>query len=156
MKISVAHKEAMKFEATTAKSSFMIDCPTISPIEYFLSGIIACSASDIYMLPQNQGKTVKNLVVEGEVKRADAHPKKFETLHLTYTFDSDADDDNQAARWVMASVETYCSTINTIRDTTKISYTIVHNTKTIRENEEMISGQGNNVDLGDLDACCPS
>jgi putative redox protein len=156
MKISIAHKEAMKFEATTTKSSFIIDCPTISPIEYFLSGIITCSATDVYMLPQNQGKTVTDLVVDGEVKRADDHPKKFETLHLTYTFDSDADSDDQAARWVMASVETYCSTINTIRDTTKISYTIVHNGKTIREHEEMISGQGTNVDLGDLDACCPS
>ncbi len=156
MKITIAHKEAMKFEATTTKSSFIIDCPTISPIEYFLSGIIACSASDIQMLPQNQGKIVTDLVVEGEVKRADDHPKKFETLHLTYTFNSDADSDDQAARWVMASVETYCSTINTIRDTTKIAYTIVHNGKTIRENEEMISGQGTNVDLGDLDACCPS
>ena len=156
MKITIAHKEAMKFEATTTKSSFIIDCPTISPIEYFLSGIIACSASDIQMLPQNQGKSVTNLVVDGEVKRADNHPKKFETLHLTYTFNSDADSDDQAARWVMASVETYCSTINTIRDTTKIAYTIVHNGTTIRENEEMISGQGTNVDLGDLDACCPS
>ncbi len=67
MKISVAHKEGMKFEATTAKSSFIIDCPTISPIEYFLSGIIACSASDIQMLPQNQGKTVTDLVVDGEI-----------------------------------------------------------------------------------------
>ena len=156
MKISIAHKEAMKFEATTTKSSFIIDCPTISPIEYFLSGIITCSATDVYMLPQNQGKSVSDLVVDGEVKRADDHPKKFETLHLTYTFNSDADSDDQAARWVMASVETYCSTINTIRDTTKISYTIVHNGKMIRENEEMISGQGSNVDLGDLDACCPS
>ena len=156
MKISIAHKEAMKFEATTTKSSFIIDCPTISPIEYFLSGIIACSASDVYMLPQNQGKTVTELVVEGEVKRADDHPKKFETLHLTYTFNSDADSDDQAARWVMASVETYCSTINTIRDTTKISYTIIHNGTTIRENEEMISGQGSDVNLGDLEGCCPS
>ena len=156
MKISIAHKEAMKFEATTVKSRFIIDCPTISPIEYFLSGIIACSASDVYMLPQNQGKIVRDLVVDGEVKRADEHPKKFETLHLTYTFNSDADSDDQAARWVMASVETYCSTINTIRDTTKIAYTIVHNGSVIRENEEMISGQGTHVELGDLDACCPS
>ncbi|MEN8147648.1 MAG: OsmC family protein [Campylobacterota bacterium] len=156
MKISVVHKEAMKFEATTAKSSFIIDCPTISPIEYFLSGIIACSASDIQMLPQNQGKTVTDLVVDGEVVRNDDHPKKFNSLVLTYTFNSDADSDDMAARWVMASVETYCSTINTIRDTTKISYTIVHNGKMIRENEEMISGQGTDVDLGELDACCPS
>ncbi len=152
MKITVTHKDAMKFEAKTAKSSFIIDCPTISPIEYFLSGIITCSATDIVLIPKNQGKTVTDLVVEGEVVRAAPHPAKFETLHLTYNFNSDGDD-TTAARWVMASLETYCSTINTIRDTTAISYSITHNGKLIRENEKMISGQGTNIDLGEIESC---
>ncbi len=152
MKITVTHKDAMKFEAKTAKSSFIIDCPTISPIEYFLSGIITCSASDLILIPKNQGKTVTNLVVDGEVKRAEPHPAKFDTLHLTYSFNSDADD-TTAARWVMASVETYCSTINTIRDTTAISYSITHNGKLIRENEKMISGGGSQIDMGEIEAC---
>ncbi len=154
MKISVTHKDAMKFEAKTEKSSFVIDCPAISPIEYFLSGIITCSATDIVMIPKNQGKTVTNLIVDGEVERAEDHPRKFTKLHLTYSFNSDADDDTQAARWVMASVETYCSTINTIRDTTEISYSITHNGKLIRENEKMISGGGSKIDMGEIDACC--
>ncbi|MEJ2373175.1 MAG: OsmC family protein [Sulfurimonas sp.] len=154
MKISVTHKDAMKFEAKTEKSSFIIDCPTISPIEYFLSGIITCSATDIVMIPKNQGKTVTDLIVDGEVERAEDHPRKFTKLHLTYSFNSDADDDTQAARWVMASVETYCSTINTIRDTTEISYSITHNGKLIRENEKMISGGGSKIDMGEIDACC--
>ena len=152
MKITVTHKDAMKFEAKTAKSSFIIDCPTISPIEYFLSGIITCSATDIVLIPKNQGKTVTDLVVEGEVVRAAPHPAKFETLHLTYNFNSDGDD-TTAARWVMASLETYCSTINTIRDTTAISYSITHNGKLIRENEKMISGQGANIDMGEIESC---
>ncbi|MCW9026271.1 MAG: OsmC family protein, partial [Thiovulaceae bacterium] len=139
MKVSITHKEDMKFEAKTSKSSFIIDCPTISPIEYFLSGIITCSASDMIMLPKNQGKTVTDLVVDGDVVRAEPHPAKFDKLHLTYSFNSDADDIT-ASRWVMASLETYCSTINTIRDTTEISYTIIHNGNTIREDEKMISG----------------
>lgn len=153
MKITVSHQNEMKFEAKTEKSSFIIDCPTISPIEYFLSGIITCSATDVILIPKNQGKTVTNLVVDGEVVRAEDHPRKFVKLHLTYNFNSDGDD-TQAARWVMASVETYCSTINTIRDTTEISYTITHNGKVIRENEKMISGGGSNINLGEIDACC--
>ena len=152
MKISVSHKQDMKFEAKTAKSSFIIDCPTISPIEYFLSGIITCSATDIILIPKNQGKTVTDLVVDGEVIRNEAHPCKFNTLHLTYTFNSDGDDVT-ASRWVMASLETYCSTINTIRDTTKITYSITHNGNLIKENEEMISGGGSNLDLGDIQGC---
>jgi len=153
MKITVTYKDAMKFEAKTANASFIIDCPTISPIEYFLSGLITCSATDVVLIPKNQGKSVTDLVVDGEVVRAEDHPRKFLELHLSYNFNSDGDD-TQAARWVMASVETYCSTINTIRDTTAISYTITHNGKIIRENEKMISGGGNQIDLGEIDACC--
>jgi putative redox protein len=153
MKVTITHKDAMKFEAKTEKSSFIIDCPTISPVEYFLSGLITCSATDVVLLPKNQGYTVTDLIVDGDVVRAEDHPRKFVKLHLTYKFNSDGDD-TQAARWVMASLETYCSTINTIRDTTEISYTIIHNCKTIRENEKMISGGGSKIDLGEIDACC--
>lgn len=152
MKVSVSHQSDMKFEAKTEKSSFVIDCPTISPLEYFLAGIITCSASDMVLLPQNQKKKISNLQVEGEAVRNETQPRKFNELHLTYSFDSDADDIT-AARWVMASLETYCSTINTIRDTTAISYTIIHNGKTIRENEKMISGGGATIDLGKIESC---
>ncbi len=152
MKVTITHQDAMKFEAKTAKSSFIIDCPTISPVEYFLSGIITCSATDMILIPKNQGKSVTGLVVDGEVVRAEPHPAKFETLHLTYKFHSDADD-TTAARWVMASLETYCSTINTIRDTTAISYSIVHNGNLIRENEKMISGGGSSIDMGEIESC---
>jgi putative redox protein len=152
MKIVVSHQDAMRFEAKTEKGSFIIDCPQVSPIEYFLSGLIGCTATDIVMLPQKSGNSVKNLSVSGEVVRNETPPRKFNTLHLEYSFDSDADD-TTAARWVMASVETYCSTINTIRDTTKITYTIIHNGNVIRENEEMISGGGNSIDFGSLQGC---
>ena len=152
MKIVVSHQDAMRFEAETEKSSFIIDCPQISPIEYFLSGLIGCTATDLVMLPQKSGNTVKNLSVSGEVVRNETAPRKFNTLHLEYSFDSDADD-TTAARWVMASVETYCSTINTIRDTTAITYTILHNGNVIRENEAMISGGGSAVDFGNLQGC---
>lgn len=152
MKVSIAHQDGMKFEAKTAKSSFVIDCPVISPLEYFLSGIITCSATDIILMPKNQDKTVTDLVVDGEVVRNESHPAKFNTLHLTYSFNSDTDD-TMAARWVMASLETYCSTINTIRDTTSISYSITHNGKLIRENEQMISGGGSNIDMGEIESC---
>ncbi len=152
MKVSIIHKDGMKFEAKTAKSSFIIDCPVISPVEYFLSGLITCSATDIILIPKNQGKTVTDLVVDGEVLRAESHPCKFDNLHLTYSFNSDGDDVT-AGRWVMASLETYCSTINTIRDTTKITYSIAHNGNLIKENQEMISGGGSSIDMGEIQGC---
>jgi len=152
MQVTISHQEWMKFEAKTSKSSFIIDCPVISPVEYFLAGIITCSATDIVLIPKNQDKTVTDLVVSGDVVRNETAPCKFNTLHLTYSFNSDGDD-TMAARWVMASLETYCSTINTIRDTTAISYSITHNGKLIREDEKMISGGGTNIDFGTIESC---
>lgn len=152
MKVTVSHLNGMKFEAKTEKSSFIIDCPIISPVEYFLAGIITCSATDMVLLPKNQGKTVSDLIIDGEVVRNEEQPRKFNLLHLTYKFNSDADDIT-ASRWVMASLETYCSTINTIRDTTEISYSIVHNGNIICENEKMISGGGSKIDFGNIESC---
>ncbi len=142
----------MRFECKTAKGSFVIDCPQISPLEYFLSGLLTCTASDIVMIPQNQGFEVRNLEVEGEAERGDGLPKKFATLHIRYRFDSDADD-TTAARWVMASLENYCTTVNSVRDGVKITYTVVHNGRTVRDNEAIISGGGGDYDLGDIGGC---
>ncbi len=152
MKVTISHVEGMKFEAKTSKSSFIIDCPVISPIEYFLAGLIACTTSDIIVIPKNQNKTVTDLVVDGEVVRNEAPPCKFNSLHLTYNFNSDSDDVT-AARWVMASLETYCSTINTIRDTTAITYSITHNGTLVRDHEKMISGTGSTIDFGSIESC---
>ncbi len=154
MNVTIKHQDGMKFEAKTAKSSFIIDCPTISPIEYFLSGIICCTATDIVMVPQKQGVEVTDLVIDGEVERAEEMPQKFNSLHLDYSFNSSAEDE-LAARWVMASIETYCSTLNTIRGVTKITYSITHNGKKIRDKAEIISGEST-PDFGKIDACCPS
>ena len=152
MKVTVSHLSEMKFEAKTEKSSFIIDAPQISPLEYFLSGIISCSATDMVMMPKNQNKTVSNLVIDGDAVRNEDFPKKFNTLHLDYRFDSDADDIT-AARWVMASLETYCSTINTIRDSVVVSYSVIHNGKKIKDNEKIISGGGLKIDMGKIESC---
>ena len=154
MNVKITHQDGMKFEAKTSKSSFIIDCPVISPIEYFLSGIICCTATDIVMVPKKQGIEVTDLVIDGDVVRNEDMPQKFNSLHLDYHFNSPAEDE-MAARWVMASIETYCSTINTIRGVTKITYSITHNGKKIRDKAEVISGE-TPTDFGALEGCCPS
>ncbi|MFA6761104.1 MAG: OsmC family protein [Sulfuricurvum sp.] len=153
MNVTVSHVEGMKFEAQTEKSSFMIDCPTISPMEYFLAGLVACTTSDLVVVPKNQNKEVKNLKVSGDAVRNDSMPRKFNELHLDYSFECDVDD-LTASRWVMASIETYCSTINTIRDSTKITYSLTYNGKKLKVKESIISGGGSNIDFGEIDSCC--
>lgn len=153
MKVTVSHLDAMKFEAKTDKNeSFIIDCPVISPIEYFLSGLITCSASDMIAIPKNSGHEVRNLVVDGDVIRNEDFPRKFNFLHLDYRFESDVDD-TTAARWVMASIETYCSTINTVRDSVEITYSVTHNGKVLKDKEKIISGGGSQIDFGEIETC---
>lgn len=153
MNITVSHLDEMRFEAKTDKDSFIIDCPKISPIEYFLASIITCSASDLIVIPKNQGKIVKNLKVSGDVVRNESFPRKFNTLHLDYSFESDVDE-LSATRWVQASIETYCSTINTIRDSVVITYSLAYNGKKLKDRESIISGGGSKVDFGTIDGCC--
>ncbi len=153
MKVVISHIDGMKFEAKTAKSSFVIDCPIISPVEYFLSGIITCSATDIIMLPKKKNIIVTDLKVTGDALRNEDYPQKFNELHLLYEFNSDTDD-KSAARYVMASLQTYCSTINTIRSDVKISYSVIHNGDLIADKVELISATASICsEFGEIESC---
>ncbi|HIC10575.1 MAG TPA: OsmC family peroxiredoxin [Campylobacterales bacterium] len=149
MKVSISHKEgydseSMVFEAKTSKSSFEIRPSTISPVEYFASGMVACSATDMVMLPKQQGYSISHLNIEADIVRNETHPKKFNEIHLIYSFNSDADD-LIARRWVLSTIETYCSTLNTVRGVSKISFSIVHNGKVIADRDEVVSGENNTI-----------
>lgn len=152
MRVVVKDQGNMVFEAQTEKGSFTINAPQISPLEYFLGGLITCSATDMIVMPKKQGYEVENLEICGDVIRNETMPRKFNKLHLSYTFDSLAQDD-LAIKWVMASLETYCSTVNTIRDSVKISYSVTHNGREIADHKELISGGGSNLNIGDIGGC---
>lgn len=152
MKVEISHLDNMRFEAKTAKSSFIIDCPVISPVEYFLSGMLTCSATDIIMLPKNKNITVKNLKVTGDAIRNEGYPQKFNELDIVYEFESDTDDES-ASKYVMASLETYCSTVNTVRSDVKIRFSVIHNGKVIKDKAELISGGGSQIDMGEIQSC---
>jgi putative redox protein len=143
MKITIQHtpetENNMIFEAQTKNNSFKIIPKEISPVELFLSGIIACSATDMVMLPKKSGFEAQNLSIEGEVARNDVAPKKFNEIHLIYKFDSEADE-LTARRWVLSTIETYCSTINTVRGVSKILFSIIYNGKKIANRDEVMSG----------------
>jgi putative redox protein len=153
MKVVLEHtagssSEDMLLTAKTSKSSFEIRPSEISPVEYFLAGTIACSTTDMVVLPKKQGYEISNIKITGDVERNDEPPKKFNKLHLIYSFDSNADD-TVARRWVLSTLETYCSTINTIRGVSEITFSIVHNGNEITLNDSISSGSGISLDLPD-------
>ena len=137
--LKLQHRNGLNFEIQTSKSKYNIEVNTISPVEYFASSAAACSAVDIVELPKAAGKTMSDLQINIAYERNETAPKKLNSLHLHYNFKSDADDDT-AKKWVMSSMETYCSTINSLRSDVRILYSISHNEVLIADSIAIISG----------------
>lgn len=152
MNLSVEYLGDKKFKANTLKSSYIIDCKEITPVEYFATGIIGCTGIDLVMMAQNDGYEVSNYKVSANIERSTDVPMKLNSLHITYEFDGSFDE-QKAKRYILASLESYCTTVNSVRDSVKISYTIIQNSKTIANNKSIASGQGTTLEDGFGGAC---
>ena len=150
MKVSVKQNDGMKFELSNGKSSIEIDAKEFSPVEVFASAMTACSGVDIAQLSKRNNTPVSNLKIDTEIKRAKDYPQIIKEAVFIYNFDSEVDDIT-AKRWVLSSLETYCSTINSIRNSAKIFYTINHNSNTIAYKESIISGNGESHKIESFD-----
>ncbi|GHS89472.1 hypothetical protein FACS189487_09760 [Campylobacterota bacterium] len=143
MKVDLTQTGDLKFMAKTARGvEFEVDPKNhISALEYFAIGAITCTATDIVLLPAKRGKSVKNLKVEGDFTRPEGLPYHFGEVHVAYSFESDGGD-VEAERWVLSSLESYCTTLNTLRGTAKICYSITHNSALIADRKYIVSGGG--------------
>ncbi len=152
MNVSVEYLGEKKFKANTIKSSYILDCKEITPVEYFATGIIGCTGIDLVMMAEKDGFEVTNYTVKAEIERTDSVPMKFASMHIIYEFDG-AFDATKAKRYIGASLESYCTTINSIRDSVKVSYTIIQNGEKIADKEALLSM---NIKLEDGfgGACC--
>jgi len=155
MEIKLNYIGDKKFEASTSKSTFVLDAKEITPVEYFAAGIIGCTGIDLVVFAQKDGFEVKNYSVKADIVRQLAVPYKFGSIHIIYEFEGEFEE-LKAKRYILSSLESYCTTINSIRDSVKIEYTIIYNGKTIAKQESIISGDGKIVELEDGfgGACC--
>ena len=150
------------FQGHNGKKGIKIDPSHYSPVELFITGMATCSAVDITELAKGQGGNLKGLSMEVEYKRRDTYPKIFTEFHFIYKIEAEVEE-IKAKRWVLSSLETYCSTINTVRATSKIYYSIYLNGNPIAYRETILSGGGEaklesfDDDLEGLGcACCNS
>jgi putative redox protein len=155
MHVSLDYLGDKKFKANTSKSSYMLDCKEITPVEYFATGIIGCTGIDLVVMAEKDGYAVNNYKVSAEIERQTEVPMKFASLHIIYDFEGSFDA-LKAKRYILASLECYCTTINSIRDSVKITYTIVYNGKNIADRASIVSGGGGNIEVDDGfgGACC--
>ncbi|WP_309500096.1 OsmC family protein [Sulfurovum sp.] len=152
MNVSVEYLGDKKFKANTTKSSYILDCKEITPVEYFATGIIGCTGIDLVMMAEKDGFEVRNYSVKAEIERTTSVPMKFSSMHIIYDFEGDFDA-TKAKRYIGASLESYCTTVNSIRDSVTVSYTIVQNGQIIADKETLMSM---NIKLEDGfgGACC--
>ncbi len=153
MNISVEYLGDKKFKANTIKSSYILDCKEITPVEYFATGIIGCTGIDLVMMAEKDGFEVTNYSVKAEIERTESVPMKFASMHIIFDFEGDFDA-TKAKRYIGASLESYCTTVNSIRDSVKVTYTIIQNAKTIVEKEGLISVGSIASEDGFGGACC--
>jgi putative redox protein len=158
--IEIKHIKNHKFEATNNKETLTIDTDKYSPVEMFITGMGNCSLFDVVEMAKNKGFEISDAKMQIEYKRKDTFPKIFTEFHFIYKFNTNAED-MIAKRWVLSSLETYCSAINTVRATSKIFYTIIVNNETIAYKESIISGNGADMSFDTFDdddgfgcACC--
>ena len=152
MNVSVEYLGEKKFKANTLKSSYVINCKEITPVEYFATAIIGCTGIDLVMMAENDGYVVSSYTVSAEIERTMDVPMKLSTMHIIYAFDG-AFDAVKAKRYILASLESYCTTVNSVRDSVKITYTIIHNGVNIADNESIVSGGGTVLEDGFGGAC---
>ncbi|NPA11069.1 MAG: OsmC family protein [Epsilonproteobacteria bacterium] len=138
--ISIRHIEGHRFEATNGKEVIIVDADKFSPVQHFITGLGNCTLFDVVDMAQKKGFEIE-ASIDVEYKRKDTFPKIFTEFHFIYKLKSNAQPID-AKRWVLSSLETYCSTINTVRATSKIFYTIILNDDTVAYKESIISGRG--------------
>jgi len=153
--IKIRHIGDHIYEATNNKEVIIINPKKYNPIEYFVTGLANCSAYDIVEMAKKKGYELNNFVMEIEYKRKDTFPKIFTEFHFIYRLDSNADNIT-AKRWVLSSLETYSSTVNTVRNTSKIYYSIYLNNEVIAFKESIISGESttDNQEIEEDDGFC--
>lgn len=153
MNVSVEYLGDKKFKASTIKSSYILDCKEITPVEYFATGIIGCTGIDLVMMAEKDGFEVRNYFVKAEIERTETVPMKFASMHIIFDFEGEFDA-TKAKRYIGASLESYCTTVNSIRDSVKVTYTIIQNGETILENEGLITMGSIAREDGFGGACC--
>lgn len=84
-----------------------------------------CAGADVVsMLEKMQVKLRKYLTTVKGI-RADDHPMRYRSIHLTITLAGDGLDDSKARRAIDLSITKYCSVLNSLNPDIPITYDLV-------------------------------
>lgn len=97
-----------------------------SPMEMVILGLIGCTGVDVTSILHKMKQPLEGLEVSAVSERADAHPRVYTRIHVTYTLRGDLDE-KKVRRAVALSEKTYCSVTAMLRGTAEITSEVVIN-----------------------------
>jgi putative redox protein len=95
------------------------------PMELMLMGAAACSAFDVVLILRKARQAITDCVVEAEAERAEADPKVFTRIVMTFTITGRNLAPSQVERAVALSKDKYCSATIMLAKTAAIE-TVIH------------------------------
>jgi putative redox protein len=98
----------------------------LSPMQAFLTGLTACTASDIVDIAARMRVAMRTLHVRAEDERRAEPPRHYTKLRLIYTVSGVAEaDHDKIRRAVELSHEKYCSAVHSLRKDVPVETEIV-------------------------------
>ena len=79
-----------------------------SPMEFLLAGVAGCTAVDVVSILRKMRQPIRQVTVEIQGARADAHPKVYTEITLVYVIHGDVPV-TAVERAITLSQESYCS-----------------------------------------------
>ena len=95
-----------------------------SPMELVILGLIGCTGVDVASILERMREPLKGLEVTATYERAEAHPKVYTKIHLTYTLQGGLDE-KKVRRAINLSETKYCSVSAMLGHTTDITHEYV-------------------------------
>lgn len=97
------------------------------PMELLAAGLAGCTAMDVISILRKMQQPVQGLQVRVVTKDAEAHPRRFLSMHIEYEITGEGLDEARVRRAIELSESRYCPATATLRQGTTMtsSYRIV-------------------------------
>ncbi len=111
---SVTWDGGQRFEGTSGELSMGFDGRSTaapSPMQALLLSGASCTGIDVVLILEKMRINLRSLRIECRGERREEHPRRFVTMHYTFTAAGDGLDRDKLERAVELSVDKYCSVL---------------------------------------------
>lgn len=95
------------------------------PMVTLLVAAASCSGADIVSILEKMQVKLRKFLTDVKGVRAEDHPKRYLSIHFTFTLAGDGLDETKARRAIDLSITKYCSVILSLNPDIAIGYDLV-------------------------------